>query len=121
VPYLVDLPTFSDERGSLTVVERILPFEIRRVYYIYHATGKRGGHRHKRTIQALISVAGRCEVFVDNGQKQETFVLDVPNRALILEPQDWHTMENFSRDCVLLVLASEYYDRSDYIDEGYSG
>lgn len=117
--YFIELPTFSDRRGSLTVIEKILPFEIKRVYYIYNASSKRGGHRHKKTIQALIAVAGKCEIFVNDGEKKETFVLDKPNQALIIECKDWHTMDNFSKDCVLLVLASEYYDKNDYIDEEY--
>lgn len=117
--YIIKLPTFSDERGNLTVIEKILPFEIRRVYYIYKARSKRGGHRHKKTIQALIAVNGKCEVFVNNGEKKERFLLDSPDKALILECRDWHTIENFSEDCVLLVLASEYYDKNDYIYEEY--
>ncbi len=117
--YFINLPTFSDNRGYLTVIEKILPFEIKRIYYIYNATSKRGGHRHKKNIQALISVAGSCEIFVNNGEKKETFILDRPDKALIIEARDWHTMDKFSPDCVLLVLASEYYDRDDYIYEEY--
>ncbi len=116
---LFSLPTFKDERGCLSVIEKILPFEIKRVYFIYGAKGQRGGHRHKKTIQALIAVHGSCEIFVDNGNEQKNFVLNSPDKCLILQCEDWHTMQNFSPDCVLLVLASEYYDRDDYIDEPY--
>lgn len=117
--YFIELPTFSDERGSLTVVEKILPFEIKRFYYIYNVFSKRGGHRHHKTIQALISLNGSCEVYVNNGKEEKIFLLDSPDKTLILEPQDWHTMDKFSKDTILLVLASEYYDINDYIDEEY--
>lgn len=117
--YFIELPTFSDDRGSLTVVEKILPFEIKRFYYIYNVSSKRGGHRHHKTIQALISLNGSCEVYVNNGKEEQTFLLDSPDKSLILEPQDWHTMDKFSKDTILLVLASEYYDINDYIDEEY--
>lgn len=117
--YIINLPTFTDERGSLTVIEKIIPFEIKRIYYIYNAKGKRGGHRHKKNKQVLVAVKGQCEIFVNDGKEKNFYVLDAPNKALVLEPKDWHTMDKFSEDCVLLVLASEYYDVNDYIDEEY--
>jgi len=116
---IIYLPTFEDNRGSLTTVEKIIPFEIKRLYYIYGASSKRGGHRHKSTNQALISINGSCEIFIDNGTTKETMLLDKPNKCLMLDKDDWHTMDNFSEGCVLLVLASEYYDVDDYIDEPY--
>ena len=117
--YIIDLPTFSDERGDLTVVEKILPFDIKRFYYIYNVDGQRGGHRHKKTIQALISLGGSCEIYVHNGEKEELFVLDTPSKCLILDPKDWHTMDKFDKTTTLLVFASEFYDKDDYIDERY--
>jgi len=117
--YFIQLPTFSDSRGNLTIIEKVLPFEIKRVYYIYKASSKRGGHRHKKTWQALVSVAGSCEIYVHNGKEEKTYLLDSPDKCLVLAPEDWHTMDKFSKDCVLLVLASEYFDPDDYIDEGY--
>jgi dTDP-4-dehydrorhamnose 3,5-epimerase-like enzyme len=117
--YLLKLPTYCDDRGCLTVIEKILSFEIKRVYYIYKATKKRGGHRHKKTWQALICVSGSCEVYVNNGKEEKIYLLDKPDICLILAPEDWHTVDKFSKDCVLLVLASEYYDPEDYIKEGY--
>ena len=117
--YIIDLATFGDERGTLTVVEKVLPFDIKRFYYIYDASDQRGGHRHKKTIQALISLGGSCEIYVNNGEKEETFLLDIPNKCLILDPKDWHTMDNFSKGSTLLVFSSEYYDKDDYIDEKY--
>lgn len=117
MPKLINLPTHSDERGSLTVIEKCLPFEIKRIYYIYNAKGNRGGHKHIKNIQALISVKGSCDIFVNNNGRKETFVLDSPEKCLILNPEDWHSMLNFTSDCVLLVLASEYFEKEDYIEE----
>ena len=117
--YIIDLPTFGDTRGDLTVVEKILPFDIKRFYYIYNVSDQRGGHRHKKTVQALISLGGSCEIYVNNGSNEETFLLDTPNKCLILEPQDWHTMDKFDKTTTLLVFASEHYDKDDYIDERY--
>ncbi len=117
--YIIDLPTFADKRGNLTVVEKLLPFDIKRFYYIYNVTHLRGGHRHKKTVQALISIGGSCEIYVHNGEKEETYLLDVPSKCLILDPKDWHTMDNFSTESTLLVFSSEFYDKDDYIDERY--
>jgi dTDP-4-dehydrorhamnose 3,5-epimerase-like enzyme len=116
---ILHLPTFGDSRGSLTVVEKLLPFEIKRFYYIYDVTNKRGGHRHKKTMQALICLGGSCEIYINDGEKEETILLDSPSKCLILDPKDWHTMDNFSKGSTLLVFSSEYYDRDDYIDEEY--
>lgn len=117
--YIIDLPTFGDTRGNLTVVEKLLPFEIKRFYYIYNVTATRGGHRHKKTIQALICLCGSCEIYVHNGENEEVIILDSPSKCLILETKDWHTMDNFSNGATLLVFSSEYYDKDDYIDEEY--
>ncbi|CAC5858268.1 hypothetical protein [uncultured Gammaproteobacteria bacterium] len=117
--HILKLPTFNDESGVLTVVEKHLPFEVKRFYYIYNVNGKRGGHRHKKTTQALISLGGSCEVYVNNGESEEIFVLDSPEKCLILETKDWHTMDKFAKNTTLLVFASEYYDVNDYIDKPY--
>jgi len=117
--HIIELPIFGDDRGNLTVVEKVLPFEIKRFYYIYDVSSQRGGHRHKKTIQALISLGGSCEIYVNDGKKEETFVLDTPNKCLILDPKDWHTMDKFSKGSTLLVFSSEFYSKDDYIDERY--
>ena len=118
---VIKLLTMTDERGSLSIIEKIVDFEIKRVYYIYNTDNKmRGGHRHKKTKQLLISINGSCEVYCENNLKEsKTFLLDSPEKCLFVEAEDWHTMQNFSNDCILLVLASEYYDKDDYIDERY--
>ena len=116
---LIELPVFGDQTGSLAVVEKILPFDIKRFYFIFDVKSKRGGHRHKTTTQALISVGGSCEIYVHNGVKEEIYILDTPGKCLILAPEDWHTMDNFSNGSTLLVFSSEYYSVDDYIDEEY--
>ncbi|MBL7728710.1 MAG: FdtA/QdtA family cupin domain-containing protein [Dinghuibacter sp.] len=119
--YLIHLKTFKDTRGNLTVIEKEIPFGIKRIFYIYGVDDSvRGGHRHKTTIQAAICIHGRCIVSSDNGTtQQEDFVLDHPEKCLILQPEDWHTMHHFSPDAVLLVMASTYFDKDDYIFEPY--
>lgn len=118
--YIISLPTFLDPRGSLTVVEKLLPFEIKRFYYIYDVTAKRGGHRHKKTIQVLICLGGSCEIYLNDGVKEETVLLDSPTKCLVVETKDWHTMDKFTLGSTLLVFSSEFYDKDDYIDEEYT-
>lgn len=116
--HIIDLPTISDSRGDLTVIEKKLDYDIKRVYYIYNCDDSvRGGHSHKITKQTLISVSGSCRVNVHNASGWTSYELDSPSKALYLEPEDYHTMDLFSKDCVLLVLASEYFDAEDYVDE----
>jgi len=116
---LIELPTFADERGELSVLETVVPFAVQRVYYIHHAQGLRGGHRHRKNIQLLVAVAGSVDIHVDDSKTKKDYQLNTPRRGLLLETPDWHTMDNFSKDCVLLVLASQAYDVNDYIDEPY--
>jgi hypothetical protein len=116
---MLNLPTFSDPRGSLTVLERALPFEVVRTYWIYGADGQtRGGHRHSHTRQALVAVSGQVEIYMNDGITEEAILLDHPGQCLLVEPKDWHTM-HFSNGAVLLVMSSHAYDRSEYIDTPY--
>lgn len=113
------LPSVVDERGMLVVAEHAFGFEVRRVFWIVGRTSEiRGGHRHHLTRQALIAVSGRVEVNVDDGVRSATVTLASPERFLILEPKDWHTMR-FDDGAVLLVFASHVYDSADYIHEPY--
>lgn len=118
--YLINLKTFTDKRGNLTVIEKVIPFDIKRIFYIYGVDDSiRGGHRHKKTIQAAICIQGSCVIYNDDNQTQEEFHLNSPDQCLILEPKDWHQMYKFSTDAILMVLASEYFDENDYIYEKY--
>ncbi|OUU13809.1 MAG: hypothetical protein CBB97_25575 [Candidatus Endolissoclinum sp. TMED37] len=118
MPSLITLPSFTDERGSLTVIEKIIPFDIKRVYFIYNSEGhKRGFHKHKITRQALIASSGSCSVYVKESKKTIEFKLDEPSKCLILEPEDFHWMDKFTKESVLLVIASEYYNEKDYVED----
>lgn len=115
------LKTRVDERGSLVAIEgqRDVPFDIKRVYYIFGSQPhvRRGGHAHYRLKQMAVCVAGSCRFLMDDGIERRTHVLDRQSRGLIIDPMVWHEMDNFSPDCVLLVLADAVYDRADYISD----
>ncbi|HLP16242.1 MAG TPA: FdtA/QdtA family cupin domain-containing protein [Bacteroidota bacterium] len=118
--HLLQLKTFSDKRGNLTVIEKELPFKVPRLFYIYGVDDSvRGGHRHHKTRQAAICVAGKCIVSCHDGKEHLDFALDHPSKCLIIEPEDYHTMHHFTPDAVLVVLASELFDPTDYIYEDY--
>ena len=119
--HLIDLKTFTDRRGNLTVIEKTIPFDIKRIFYIYGVDESvRGGHRHKTTVQAAICLRGACHIYNNDGKTESSFMLDQPNKCLILEPDDWHLMDQFTPDAILMVLASTYFDQNDYIFEPYS-
>jgi dTDP-4-dehydrorhamnose 3,5-epimerase len=115
----VELKIIGDERGSLVAIEPGLniPFEIKRVYYIYGTLPDvgRGFHAHRRLEQMAICVAGSCIMVIDDGVTRQEVKLESANKALLIRNMIWREMHEFSDDCVLLVLASEYYDESDYI------
>lgn len=113
---LIDLRTFSDKRGDLTVIERQIPFNVKRVFYVYNVdNSKRGFHKHKKTRQFAICLSGSCDIVFKLKKEEITYKLDSPTKGLLIEPEDFHWMENFSNGAVLLVLASEFYDKNDYI------
>jgi hypothetical protein len=120
MPKLLQLDTFHSDAGNLTVFEKLIPGTIKRVFYIYGAADlSRGGHRHHAAWNALICIHGSCHIYSNDGIVEEDFILDNPTTCLILEPKDWHIMDSFSKDSILLVLSNEYYDKADYIDEPY--
>lgn len=111
----------GDERGQLIAIESgiHIPFEIKRVFYIYGTQPNvpRGQHSHYKTKQYLIALKGSCKVTLDNGQSKCSHELNQPNIGLFQDAMVWGTMHDFSADCILLVLASEHYDETDYIRE----
>jgi len=117
--YIIRIKNIIDPRGKMGIIDspQDLPFKIRRVLYMSEITGTRGGHAHKKTIQGLICLKGKCEIYTNNGQERKIFQLSSPEKCLILNPEDWHTMQKFSEDAILLVLGSEYYNPEDYIKE----
>ncbi len=117
---LIDLTTFTDSRGNLTVIEKVIPFDVKRIFYIYGVdNSERGGHRHHTTTQAAICLQGKCTIYNNNNVKEDAFILDSPSKCLILNPEDWHKMYEFTPDAILMVLASTLFDSQDYIYEPY--
>ena len=109
----------GDYRGQLVALEenRNIPFDLKRVFYIFGTQEgvSRGNHSHYKTKQFLVAVNGSCKVTLDNGKMKETFDLNKPNSGLFQDALIWGSMHDFSSDCVLMVLADEHYDESDYI------
>ncbi len=115
---LIELPKIADPRGNLTFVEsnRQVPFEIRRVYYLYDVPGgeTRGGHAHKQLEQLLVAASGSFDVVLDDGTERKRFSLNRSHMGLYVPRMVWRELENFSTGSLCLVMASEYYDEEDY-------
>ena len=116
---LEEFKVLGDHRGQLVALEanKQIPFDVKRVFYIYGTQEgiPRGNHSHYKTKQFLVAVNGSCKVTLDNGKEKETYELTKPNLGLFQDALIWGCMHDFSSDCVLMVLADEYYDVSDYI------
>lgn len=116
---LLQLPVRGDERGSLVPIEagRDVPLEIKRVYTVFATQPgvRRGFHAHLATEQVAVAVAGGCTMVLDDGEERRSVRLDRPDLALTIPPLVWHEMEDFTSDCVLMVLADAFYDEADYI------
>nr|AXL04834.1 dTDP-6-deoxy-hex-4-ulose isomerase [Aeromonas hydrophila] len=116
---LIDFQVLGDERGYLVSLEnnKNIPFDIKRVYYIYGTEKKisRGFHAHRALKQVAICVSGSCRIVMNDGLNKEEVVLDSPSQGLLIGIMQWHEMYDFSDDCVLMVLADQLYDESDYI------
>jgi dTDP-4-dehydrorhamnose 3,5-epimerase-like enzyme len=115
---IIDLPKISDPRGNLTFFEesRHIPFDIRRVYYLYDVPGgsERGGHAHRNLHQFMIAISGSFDVLLDDGKEKKRIRLDRPYYGLYICPMIWRELDNFSSGSVCMVVASEFYDESDY-------
>ena len=115
---MIDIRKFSDNRGFLSVVEGgvDIPFDIKRVYYLYLVPeAARGAHAHKQLQQLMVATSGSVHVTMDDGINRKTFVLDKPWKGLLVAPGLWHDLDNFAGGTVCMVLASEKYDAEDYI------
>lgn len=115
----LELPDLGDQRGSLFVIEsnKNIPFEVKRLYYIFDTQSDvpRGFHAHKELHQIAFCLKGKCKMVMDGGKDKEEVWLEDSNKGLLIPPLVWHEMHDFSDDCLLLVLASDHYDESDYI------
>nr|WP_278480394.1 FdtA/QdtA family cupin domain-containing protein [Hoylesella nanceiensis] len=116
---MIELPRITDPRGNLTVAEanKNIPFDIKRVYWLYDVPGGecRGGHAHKQIKEILIAVSGSFHVTLDNGKEKQTFLLNHPYQGLLIDTKTWRTLDDFSSGAVCVVLASDFYDENDYI------
>lgn len=116
---LLELPRVHDPRGNLTFLEssRQIPFEIRRVYYLYDVPGgaERGGHAHKALHQLMIAMSGSFDCTLDDGRERRKFHLNRPYYGLYIPPRLWRELDNFSSGSVCMVLASEFYTEDDYL------
>lgn len=115
---VLDLGVVHDTRGNLTVVEssRHVPFDIARVYYLYDVPSgsERAGHAHKGLTQLIIAASGSFSIHLDDGRVQESIFLNRSHKGVLIRPMVWRVINNFSSGAVCLVLASAYYDESDY-------
>ena len=118
---LVDLPKIAEPRGNLTFIEggRHVPFDIKRVYYLYDVPGgaERGGHAHKDLHQLIVAMSGSFDIVLDDGRQKKRIHLNRSYYGLYVCPMIWREMDNFSSGAVCLVLASNLYDASDYYRE----
>lgn len=116
---IVKFKIHGDSRGQLVAIEQLrdVPFEIKRVYYIFDTLPdvRRGFHAHKRLQQLLICTSGECKILLDDGENKDKVTLNKPTEGLFISGCIWREMYDFSPDAVLMVLASEYYDEDDYI------
>jgi dTDP-4-dehydrorhamnose 3,5-epimerase-like enzyme len=115
---IINLPKIADPRGNLTFIEggRHVPFQIQRVYYLYDTPGgaERGGHAHKGLHQLIVAMSGSFDVVLNDGRKKKRFHLNRSYYGLYVCPMIWRELDNFSSGSVCMVLASNYYDESDY-------
>ncbi len=116
---LLDFSIMGDARGRLISLEETqnVPFEIKRVYFIYNTNTdiKRGLHAHKDLKQLILCVKGNCRFILDDSNKREEIILNTPNQGLFIEGLLWREMFDFSPDCVLVILANKHFNENDYI------
>ena len=116
---LIDLPKISDPRGNLSFIEggQHIPFEIKRVYYLYDVPGgsDRGSHAHKSLHQFIVAMSGSFDVVLNDGNQKRRFHLNRSYYGLYMCPMMWRDLDNFSSGAVCMVLASSHYDQADYI------
>lgn len=116
--HIVQLPKIADPRGNLTFIEadRHVPFDIRRVYYLYDVPGgaERGGHAHLGLHQLIVAMSGSFDVILDDGASRQRFHLNRSYFGLYVCPMIWRELDNFSSGSVCMVLASNRYDEADY-------
>ena len=116
---IIDFKVFGGDLGSLVALEKgeNFPFDIKRVYYMWNVPShaRRGFHAHRTLKQVIVCLSGHCDFILDNGKEKTSLHLDNPAQGLYLSQPIWREFTNFSDNCVIMVLASDYYDENDYI------
>ena len=117
MPKYIDLQTFTDERGNLTVVEKVLPFEIKRVFWIYDVPGGeiRGSHAFKEQQEIIVAISGSFDVVLHDGEKEVKFSLNRSYYGLYIPKMVWRRMENFSTNSLALIVSDKKYEEKDYL------
>ena len=115
---IINIPKIEDPRGNLSVIENdVLPYEIKRVYYLYDVPSgaERGGHSHKEQQEFLVALSGSFDVILNDGQQHKTVTLNKPFEGLLITNGIWRELKNFSSGAVCLVVASDVFLEEDYI------
>lgn len=115
---IIDIPKIQNPEGCIAIIENdVIPFEIKRVYYLFDvpSSAQRGGHAHKNLNQILIALSGSFDVVLKDGISTKTVTLNKPDKGLLITTNVWRELENFSSGSVCLVLASHVFDEEDYI------
>lgn len=115
---IIKIPKIEDPRGNLSVIEKdVLPFEMKRVYYLYDVPSgaERGGHSHKEQQEFLVALSGSFDVILNDGHEEQTVTLNKPFEGLLITNGIWRELKNFSSGAVCLVVASEVFEEADYI------
>lgn len=116
---IINFETHPDERGKLCSLSnnKEIPFEIKRIYYTWDMPKEaiRGGHAHKKLDEVMVCLSGSCDFVLDDGNEKITITLDSPNKGLYIKADLWRDFRNFSDNCVVILIASDYYDTNDYI------
>ncbi|MGV3460869.1 MAG: sugar 3,4-ketoisomerase [Flavobacterium sp.] len=115
---IIQLPKIKDHRGNLSIIEKdVIPFEFRRVYYLYDVPSgaRRGGHAHREQQEFLIALSGSFEVIVDDGINKDTVTLNRPDKGLLISTGTWRELDNFSSGSICLVFNSDVFSEKDYI------
>jgi hypothetical protein len=113
---LFNLDTFAADSGNLTVIEKVMPGSIKRLFYIYEIDETlRVGHRYRTAWHAFICLNGSCRIYTHDGTSESYFMLDDPQKCLVIAPKDWHRIETLTEGAFLLVYSNEYDDPADVI------
>lgn len=116
---LIQLPQVADPRGNLSIIEGgiAIPFDIRRVFYLYDVPGgsERGAHAHRSLFQFVVAMSGSFNVTLDDGTEEKSFHLNRSYYGLLISPMNWGRLHNFSSGAVAMVLASDHFNEADYI------